>query len=269
METLLISHFYNEEFLLPHWIKHHYKMFDHAVMIDYESTDNSVEIIKTLAPNWEIRPSRNKEFDAPLVDEEVMDIEREFTDCWKVALNITEFIIMPNLNLKKIINRSLKVHPTVTSIACHGVWLVDKIENMDLPIDDSKPILSQRHWGTIDFPNCGSRNRLIHCLDCGQYNIGRHKYEVYPLNKFPTELYCIWLGWSPYFHIKSRKMQIKDKIPLDHFAKGWGVEHNIKNLQELDNNFLFHSIRSNDLYDNKNYKKIIKSCFFNSIIDFI
>ena len=44
--TLMINHFYNEEFLMPHFIRSHAHHFDKVIMIDYNSTDSSVEIIK-------------------------------------------------------------------------------------------------------------------------------------------------------------------------------------------------------------------------------
>ena len=44
----IISHFYNEEYLLPFWLNHHKKYFTNAIMIDYDSTDNSVDIIKKI-----------------------------------------------------------------------------------------------------------------------------------------------------------------------------------------------------------------------------
>ena len=58
-------------------------------------TDRSVEICKTFAPNWEIRNSKSLEFDAYLVDQEVMEIEREITG-WKMVLNTTEFLCCYN-----------------------------------------------------------------------------------------------------------------------------------------------------------------------------
>src|SRR6516164_5807036 len=54
MPLTLISHFWNEEFLLPYWLRHHLPLFDHGVLIDYTSTDRSVEIIHELAPHWEV-----------------------------------------------------------------------------------------------------------------------------------------------------------------------------------------------------------------------
>ena len=80
MPLTLISHFWNEEFLLPYWLRHHYPLFDHGVLLDYASTDQSVEIIRALAPRWEVRPSRNQWFDARDADAEVMEVEREFAE---------------------------------------------------------------------------------------------------------------------------------------------------------------------------------------------
>jgi hypothetical protein len=62
----IISHFYNEEYLLPWWLEHHKKIAPFGVMIDYHSTDRSVEIIKSICPHWEIRTTRNESFDAAL-----------------------------------------------------------------------------------------------------------------------------------------------------------------------------------------------------------
>ena len=47
----LITHFYNEEYLLPFWIKHHRDVFDNAILINYRSTYNSDRLIKKLAPS--------------------------------------------------------------------------------------------------------------------------------------------------------------------------------------------------------------------------
>ena len=67
----LISHIRNEALLLPHWIAHHRPMFDAATIIDYASTDDSLDIIRTLAPEWRIVRSQNVDFDANDADFEV------------------------------------------------------------------------------------------------------------------------------------------------------------------------------------------------------
>jgi len=57
MKLTLISHFYNEEFLLPYWLSYHSKIFDHGILVNYRSTDDSVQMIRELTPDWEIRES--------------------------------------------------------------------------------------------------------------------------------------------------------------------------------------------------------------------
>lgn len=88
----IITHFYNEEYLLPWWLNHHKKYFDHGVLIDYSSTDRSVEIIKSICPTWQILPSAFGHFDAYDCDREVEFYERQLPD-WRIALTVTEFLV--------------------------------------------------------------------------------------------------------------------------------------------------------------------------------
>ena len=96
-KRVVISHFFNEAYLLPWWLKHHREMFDHGVLIDWSSTDGSADICRQLAPSWEVVPSENAHFAAILCDFEVMKHEARFPDAWKIALNTTEFLVAPAL----------------------------------------------------------------------------------------------------------------------------------------------------------------------------
>ena len=91
-KVTLISNIYNEEYLLPFWCNHHKSMFDHAVIVDYGCTDKSIDIIKEICPNWEIRKSKNASFGAIEIDKEFNEIESEF-EGFKIILNTTEFLI--------------------------------------------------------------------------------------------------------------------------------------------------------------------------------
>lgn len=269
MKTLLLSHFFNEEFLLPHWISHHLKMFDRAVLVNYASTDKSVEIIRTLAPNWEIRNSRNVLFEADKVDLEIMDIEREFDGYWKICLNTTEFLTMPYLDLKSTIYRLLKYHPNSYAIRANGVLLIDKIQDADKSLKGGVPLIYQRHWGKFDtmhdkLESC-DRCRVIHCKPDGRYKIGRH-LSFHPIIYKPPEIYCVWAGWSPYRYIKQRKLQIQTKIPSDQLDM-WGTQHKIEDAAQLDKIFRHHSGMSYDLFTDNNYKSIIKSVYKTTLRD--
>lgn len=60
--TTLISHFYNEQYLLPWWLMHHVPLFNHGILINRGSSDQYVEIIRKMAPHWEIRNSKVPDF---------------------------------------------------------------------------------------------------------------------------------------------------------------------------------------------------------------
>ncbi|HJU33343.1 MAG TPA: hypothetical protein VJ740_17900 [Hyphomicrobiaceae bacterium] len=87
----VICHFFNEEYLLPWWLSHHRKVFDHGIMIDYASTDASRSLIKEICPTWEVYASRNRYFDSAAIDREVEAYESTCTS-WRMALNVTEFL---------------------------------------------------------------------------------------------------------------------------------------------------------------------------------
>ena len=106
---VIISHFWNEEVLLPLWLQHHVALFDHGVLINYASTDRSCDIIRSIAPHWEIRASKNEMFGARACDAEVMAVEEEF-ECWKMVLNTTEFLLVDDLRsyVDGVIERSIE-----------------------------------------------------------------------------------------------------------------------------------------------------------------
>ena len=97
----LISHIFNEEYLLPFWLEHHSQIFDHGIIIDYCSTDRSVEIINKICPKWKVVKTKNlnqngtPNFQAKLIDIEVNEIESTI-DGYKMCLNATEFLICSN-----------------------------------------------------------------------------------------------------------------------------------------------------------------------------
>ena len=87
----ILCHFYNEEWILPFWLKHHRDIFDHGIMINYHSTDRSCDIIREYCPTWQIVESTNPDFTPTPVDREVEQYEKDLVG-WRVALNATEFL---------------------------------------------------------------------------------------------------------------------------------------------------------------------------------
>ena len=86
MKKTVLSHIYNEEYLLPLWLNHHKKHFDHGIIIDYNSTDHSVEIIREICPTWEVHTSKNRDFDARLCDAEIITPKSAFDSATRCAI---------------------------------------------------------------------------------------------------------------------------------------------------------------------------------------
>ena len=87
------TNIYNEEFLLPHWLKHHVNIFDEGIVLDYNSTDSSLDIVRELAPHWKIVTAQQHDrFDATINNIEMLMIEKSIPSGWKTSLNVTEFV---------------------------------------------------------------------------------------------------------------------------------------------------------------------------------
>lgn len=213
----VICHFYNEEYLLPFWLKHHKDMFTKGIMIDYNSTDKSVEIIKSIVPDWEIITSRNTEFDSRLCDEEVMDIEKNIQG-WKIVLNVTEFL---SCDLHSLTNVDDEIQSI--TITCYPMYESYEHE-MVKGIDVNLPLIQQRTFG---LKNNSRSTRTLHRAICGNYCQGRHYNRVSPaIISNPKDAAIFWYGYSPFNNqIIKRKLQIQTKMSLSDKINNMGVEH--------------------------------------------
>lgn len=224
----VVCHFYNEARLLPWWLEHHKRIFDHGIMIDYNSTDQSYNIIRDICPSWEIRPTKNKFFDAIAVDKEVMEIEKELSG-WRIALNVTEFLYG---NTDRLVDIKENTQYLI------GNYVFVDMENIDQGqtiLDPRYPLYKQRYWGFDEFENRGSptggmmgrMNRSIHNYPV-VYSGGRHFGNGAPQSF--GDLAIFYYGWydlSPQGLI--RKTQIQDKIAYG----GEQHKHDIKAFQYI------------------------------------
>lgn len=221
----LLCHFYNERLLLPYFCKHHYPMFDHGIMIDYGSTDNSVELIKQYAPNWEVRPSRNPYFHEPDIGHEVMDIERTIPG-WKICLNTTEFLLHDDLR---------GYTSSFTDPTCLGIRqaiLFDREEDREDEITD-EPLFFQKHYGYVgDHGHVGRGPRYLHSFSDGAYQPGRHS-TMLPATP-NSDLLIAWFGLCPWKWVDERRSGQKSKINKPTMPGGLG----------------FHLFWSDEYYEN-------------------
>ncbi len=222
--VLLISHFYNEEVLLPFWIRHHAPMFDMAILIDYNSTDKSLEIIRREAPqSWKIVSSRNSQFAAQLVDEEVKDYEKIFPRTWKIVLNTPEFLV--HFNLRQMLGETERSSDTMAfrfrAITMSG--------NDSIPLQRFTSLLKQRSQYTYN-PNSAeeqrgitSYSRYLHRYPVAQYGFGRH--NIGNSWKWAPIGFLAKYQYTPWPEIMNRKLQIRARIPQSDVNANRGIQH--------------------------------------------
>ena len=212
----VICHFYNEEYLLPWWLNHHKKYFDYGLMINYASTDRSVEIIKEICPDWQVVDSVNPEFDAAECDNEIEYYEEQIPG-WKIVLNVTEFLVGKYSLLTD--------EKSPQKIFIPSFYFVDKSDNT--VVESNIPLYEQLSNG-IDFVD----NPMIRKLRC----LHNHQIKYVPGRHFSnfddaTDDFVIFnYGFSPMNEdLISRKLQIQYRIPESDKRKNWGSEHHDNN----------------------------------------
>jgi hypothetical protein len=228
MKKTILCHFYNEEYMLPWFLTHHKQMFDHGIMIDYHSTDRSVEIIKEICPTWDIVTSRNKDFQADKIDTEVNDIEASI-EGWKICLNVTEHLI----------GDYSVMTDEPTQLLVPGVFFVDC--NRERAVTHDLPLYEQKAEGFMfsDSPRnfLERRARSLHNVPVKYpaestqlcMSPGRH------WNQYNTkELAIFYYGWCPFDTGQiGRKLQIQTQIPLIDRQLNRGFHH-ITNKETLE-----------------------------------
>lgn len=239
----LISHIRNEALLLPHWIAHHAPMFDAVTIIDYASTDDSLDIIRTLAPHWRIVRSQNVDFDANDADFEVMQIEFH-TPGWKLALNTTEFLVAPQLRALLRVAENDHFH----GLTGQAYELIDKPGIGFAGLQPGVPLLQQLHFGKADDPVRSTRRRLLHRWRTGGYAVGRHSWMRGP-TATSVDLMYVALTYAPWDErMIERKLAIGRQISAHDRAKGLGFHH-LRDAASLQRDFEAAAATATDLRD--------------------
>ena len=233
MTITVISHIFNEEYLLPFWLEYHSLICDNGIIIDYCCTDNSINIIKKFCPHWKIIKTRNinldgsPNFDAALVDLEVMDIEKTVSG-FKIVLNVTEWLLFSDSS-QNIMN---SLNPTI----CYHIEPYSCIN----PTQDIYPLscidFLKKITKIIKLTDRGFR--MFHNKPALDYSHGRH-YRMSALpsstrnvdaditqNQIATNMCILWTGYYPFNQsVIHRKLQIQKNIPKTDVIMGRGHQH--------------------------------------------
>lgn len=261
MALTVISHIWNEEFLLPHWLRQHGRLFDHGLIIDYASTDRSHGLIREFCPDWEIIPSRNPDFTVFEIDNEVKDVEL-YADSldpggWKMVLNATEILLHPDL---RGYLRNHEATRDERAVALRSFQMVEHQQLQDRPVDPDQDLFLQRYHGWEDdlslHAGVGRKYRYVHRAEHGHYTCGRHGTELSQV--FDPHLVLQWWGWSPWPQVKKRKLQIQERIPHFDRTVGAGFQHCIDS-SEMDRWYADRGPHAKDLRQNKVFHAALES----------
>ena len=213
MKFTVLTNIFNEEYLLPFWLLHHRDIFDHGIIIDYNSTDKSVEICKKLCPSWTIIQTKNKNFGAPEIDKEFMEIENSIEGV-KIVLNTTEFLFCKK-QLNEIFTNNIQKAYSIIALSPYSKNYYFPKNNLELfknLLEDDVVFSYDRGY------------RYIHNYSNGNYTLGRHDIN-HPKIKC-DDLFIIWLGFYPFNnHLLKRKLQIQQNMPERDKINGWGFQH--------------------------------------------
>lgn len=166
---VILTHFYNEEFLLPWWLEHHKKYFDFGVLIDWGSTDRSVEIIRDICPHWQVHGSKFEKFDSHHLEWEMMGYERQIpSGFWRLSIPVAEFLVGDILGLSQPVEeRQQWIIPT----------LVFSEFNPTGKLDPARKLWEQVRFG-VHYRDLASHNawqcRSFHNYNDIFYHAGRH-----------------------------------------------------------------------------------------------
>ena len=248
MKSTLITLIYNEEYLLPFWLNHHKKLFDDIIIIDYNSTDNSIEICKNICPNAKIINSKNKYYGNRTTDLEIMEIENSIEGI-KLVLNITEFLFLKN-PIKHLFNDNDNDNDKKSyKIIAYTPYSSKKYE-----INDNKELISNLLNDDVVFNRDINHSRDIHNYSNGNY-IDKRK-GTNNITYITNDVFIIWFGFYPMNEkFIQRKLEIKNKI-LENDKKNNSHHFNtINQINDIINNNINNSmninikILNNDLYN--------------------
>lgn len=213
IKTTLLSHIFNEEYLLPFWLNHHKNMFDQIIIIDYNSTDKSIEICKSICPECQIIKTINKDFGAVNVDIEVMDIENKI-DGIKIVLNTTEFLFCV---------KSVKDIFSDKKNKAHAITCITPYSSNSYNINNLNELFTNLLNDDIVY-HYDRGIRIIHTFPNGNYTTGRHS----TLNNcsITDDAFILWFGYYPMNdNLLKRKLQIKQNVPQGDIDTRAGFQH--------------------------------------------
>jgi len=228
MKLTVLTHIFNEEYLLPFWLEYHKRIFDHGIIVDYHSSDNSLDIVKKICPTWTIITTINNYF-GPNSNDELMELENNYIG-YKIILNVTEFIFCP-YELKSILPEENN-----TCIQLQNMALFSKNNGDNFNVNSLLELLEN-----VDAIHISNRSpRQIHSYKNGNYDSGRHiiSYEIDKssvmgdlVNDFQKQpfdkrhFFPAYIGTFAYYPWNEKFIKRKQDVKKNMRPSWWGFHH--------------------------------------------
>ena len=265
MATVIMT-FYNEEYLLPWWIKHHSKIFEDGILVDYHSTDRSYEICKELCPShWKIVKSVNNDFASDGIDGELQFYERTVSG-FKMPLTTAEFLFTPT-PLYNIDHFCLQNN--IDYFRAFGVCMVDT--NPEELTTYDKHLYAQKHHGMItgyvgpsynplpDYFKCFF-SRCYHNKPYGDYAPGRHWLNNRYNEFLAPDVFTLKYKYSPWNRTTiDRIQQFKSRVPQSDLDTNKGGTHCLSEAQYVEE-YEHYLSTAHDLMENSAFKAAFDYC---------
>jgi hypothetical protein len=228
VKLTVLTNVYNEEYLLPFWLEHHRKIFDHGIIFDWQCTDRSMDIVREMCPTWEIRKAADSHPDKKLdkfdaFDNDILLMVAEMKiDGYKIVLNTTEFLMSP-----EPIRTYLSENPN-SYYPLHSMTALSSKEIQE-------PTTLRELFDGIERVEKDIRGfRMIHSWDHGHYSLGRHERTLPETDWIPATV--LWLAEYPWnSKVLKRGLQMMEKIPDSDYEKGISFHHRFTAEQRTEN----------------------------------
>ncbi|CAJ1379854.1 unnamed protein product [Effrenium voratum] len=234
-KTVLVTHARNEDMLMPFFIIQHAPMFDEAFLIDFESTDRTVQLVADYAPAcWRVvNSSQGQVFDAEVLDQQVSQIESWYPNDWVMALTVTEFLIFPNMRARLFRRQLEDPSPTILK---HQALFMQGYDGV--PLRHFRSLLKQRH---VWVKSTWFYNRVMHRQTTNHiYGPGRHEYNFHGRGKdtatrlVNTEGFIAKWHWTPWPESAERIVHVGATIPKSDVDRKRGFQHTANLLAGLE-----------------------------------
>ncbi|MBF0160107.1 MAG: tetratricopeptide repeat protein [Magnetococcales bacterium] len=193
------------------------------------------------------------------IDEELMAVEREIDDAWKIILNVTEFLTTRD---PEWFFWSLEKHGW-SAYEIRGIVMMDP-PNISYPAPDHQQLLVTQRWHGFfeDEKKCCpeithlERSRLLHCLPDGGYHGGRH-VTLRMSYIHPHGAIIIHFKYSPWTkEFIERKLFVKERLSPEDIQNEHGRQH-LWSVPQMEEKRAYESQIVMDLREHPVYRRIV------------